>query len=238
MSSMKSWINDLTKALQPLFSSQAGAYASADDLAYLAYTGKIENHVRDALVVKLKRSGLTIGREVNGRIDLVHIQQTEIDLSLQAKAMYAGDLISMITKPQYEAHPLVDALADDVHRKADPYPCIGLMLVTDIPWQPAFSKDRALKYSKILKIRDAYRPFAPLGVADVHKELAGLLAKQGQNAKLPSHLRNSSDPDERALADSHAPLKLIEDASGYWQGQVNGSRVDVHWFLVEKAEAA
>ncbi|HEY0955198.1 MAG TPA: hypothetical protein VGE36_10600 [Roseateles sp.] len=86
---MNPWNSALTRTLHPLFSSLPGAYASADDMAYLAYTGKIENHVRDALAVCLQRRGhapsIEIGRE-HGRVDLVELKGTSHACELQAKA--------------------------------------------------------------------------------------------------------------------------------------------------------
>jgi hypothetical protein len=220
MNTMKlnDWTARLGEALTELFNGSESGLASPAALAYLAYTGKVENFVRDALAYKLHGGDQgMIGRE-HERIDLVAFDgQGQLSLAVQAKNVYIGDLI-VNGSWRSEPHGLLNDLADDVHRKASrlrgedamSYSRLGLLLITDVP-----------------RTNGAALPIA------AYKGLIARQSKSGlhiDHAALTQELRKLV-PLTVDLNGVEAPLDLT-DKSDFWSGKTYGCDIKIHWFLV------
>ncbi|HEY0956678.1 MAG TPA: hypothetical protein VGE36_18125 [Roseateles sp.] len=147
--------------------------------------------------------------------------------------MYVGDLISL--PPGAQAHPLIDDLADDIHRKCNSDIRTGLLLVTDVHLTAALTARSTLKYQDVIRLRLAHEEFASLAGLHMQPMLQERLALQLTNAKHPISLLKSKDAAKHVWAGKNAPMNMVNDASGVWSGRAHGCNVDVHWFLVERA---
>ncbi len=215
------WERELVEALRGLFLEKEGGpcdreRASAEKLAYLAYTGKVENFVRDELAYRLNQQLIgraEVGREVD-RVDLVAIGNNgQLALALQAKAIYCGDLLSQ-GRWRPKPHSLLNNLAEDLHCKccATFQNRIGLLLVTHIAQGESPRNDALLAYPKVVK--------------RASRIMANGSGWQVLRANLRTYLQETvSTPG------SPAPLSL-QCVDGSWSGSAFGAQVEVHWFLV------
>ncbi|MFO1228269.1 hypothetical protein [Roseateles sp.] len=235
------WLKELNDALVALFPGEDAASLNpcfaekANQLAYLAYTGKIENHVRDclahALDAKRQASGQgSAGREIrventNYFSDLAAFDDADsVEAYLQAKAIYLGNLLG---KKGWRGKPdrQLNALADDVTRKAQhppnsatKLPSVGLLIVTDIPNYAPNPPPKRLAYDDLVALQAREGIVAHLALRQSLRSNsgAGLLSLTTQGPK------QSPTP---------APLQLTAH-SGVWTGQYGNVCVRVHWFLV------
>ena len=217
--SVASWLAELKGALARSFPEPA----AKDDLAFLAYTGKVEHPVRDEVILRLKEAASDFScnawyaREY-AAVDAVKGAEDFGYAALQAKQIYVADLFD--SKGVARATPGKDLreLNLDVRLKA---PCnlktdalavqVGLLLVADFGGR-AGMRAPSLAYRDLVEAQ-----WSGFGAATICSTWEDELDKRLRTLGL-----------QVAVTDGQ-PVK------GAWKGRPQGSSsqpIHIHWFLV------
>ncbi len=142
------WSECVANAMKSL-----GDEFSANELAYLALTSKVELPVRDRLAYSLHRQFGNIDRAIIARewqrVDLAILVEQKPKLLLEVKAMYDFDILKRNGK-------MLDSVRKDLRELQHQYPereseKMLLILATGVDGSPNASMDKIIKYSSNLR---------------------------------------------------------------------------------------